>query len=76
MTDAKEIIFVCTEGVLLAFHLSVITFIVTQIMKRNVKFTSAFFVIYTLLSLADIGNYLVVSRIHCLYVHGTLRFLV
>ncbi|KAH7689686.1 hypothetical protein AAVH_40314, partial [Aphelenchoides avenae] len=58
MADVKEIICVCIEGILLAFHLSVITFIVTQMLKRNVKFTSAFFVIYTLLSLADIGNYL------------------
>lgn len=56
MTDVKEIVFVCIEGRLLAFHVSVITLIVTQISKRNVKFCSAFFVINTLLSLANIGN--------------------
>ncbi|KAH7705523.1 hypothetical protein AAVH_27262 [Aphelenchoides avenae] len=72
MTDVKEVIFVCIEAVLLAFHLTVITFIITQMMKRNVKFTSAFFVIYTLLSLADIGNYMMTFYMQRLMPYGII----
>lgn len=49
------------ELAFLLFHMSVTTFLLVQQNQRKRPFTSSFYTIYVLLSLADVVNYLMVG---------------
>lgn len=49
------------EVLLLAFHISVTVFIGRQVVKRNAFFSSAFYIIYLMQSVAEFWLYLQVS---------------
>lgn len=46
---------------LLCFHISVVVCVIRQVRKKNPMFTTAFFAIYIVQSMADVGTYVMVS---------------
>lgn len=63
---------VAIETPLVIFHLSVLCVLSREILRRNAVFSTAFFVLYCVQSVADIVYYLAVSDAHLRIVNHPL----
>lgn len=67
-------VWLAVELLLLAFHFSVLVCIIRQINEKNNKFTTAFYKLYVLRSLADYGAYASVCSLSTVEMHTDTTF--